>query len=546
MSYFSMGTGTHRVPFSMHRRLREKLAARLREKLKIEPTSGKRNTLLLMKGGGELSLYDSDTTWDFRQEANFQYLFGCKEPGLLGGLDIGSGQGYLFVPKLDEVYATWLGPIRGVSWFAKYYEIGEQNVFYLGSDELKSFLGSFEEFVTPLGVNLDSGLPSASAVGAMGTSGSGGSGETSSSEAGALASLSDLQLGDEAAKVLQKMGAPERNAEVWHSINECRSVKDDEEVKVIEFACRVSSLAHLEVMKKVVSAASSSSSAYEYHSEAEFRYQSFLRGCARVGYSCICPSGERAAVLHYGHSAEPNMEAVISGQMKLHDMGAEYHCYSADVTCSFPVSGKFSENQKTLYEAVWTAVETVERKLKEGVRYGDMHRLAQRTLLEQLRGFIFKADADIDAMLAANLVGKFMPHGLGHMLGLAVHDVGGYVPGESRATYPAIKENLRLNRVLQKNFVLTVEPGFYFIPHCIKAVFEDPELSKFMLKTQAELLELAQEVGGIRIEDDVVITAEGCRVLNNVPRTVADIEGVMQGKFDWDMEIMCPREYKAA
>ncbi|CAD7924609.1 unnamed protein product [Amoebophrya sp. A120] len=537
MSYFWMGDGTHKVPFSMHRRHREEVARKIREE---HPAVKGTRTFLLMKGGGEQSLYDTDTTWDFRQEANFQYLFGAKEPGLWGGIDIDSGKGYLFIPKLDEIYATWLGPIRTKEHFKNYYEV--EDVLYLDSEELKAFMHKHTRgIVTPIGTNLDSGSRSFN--------------EHSKATFMKENSLSPLTTASEHFSSI-----------VWTVLNESRAVKDADEIRILEFACKVSAQAHIAVMKKVyqthtneVLCAPSTSPTHrpwpamqmvkskEYLSEAEFKYQSFLRGCARVGYTCICPSGENNAVLHYGHAAEPNMEDVQSGEMKLHDMGAEYHCYTSDITVSFPVTGKFTDAQRRIYSAVWSAVQAVERRLRPGVRYGDMHKLAQRTLLHSLKGFVFLETADVEEMMKYDLAGFFMPHGLGHMLGLAVHDVGGYVPGESRKNYPDIKQNLRLNRELKENMVLTVEPGFYFIPHCIRQVFQDEGKKKFMKMSEATLLQqMTKEVGGVRIEDNVQITKTGCRVLHTTPREIEEIEGVMQGKFEWDFEVECLREYNGA
>merc|ERR1712050_583976 len=101
--------------------------------------------------------------------------------------------------------------------------------------------------------------------------------------------------------------------------------------------------------------------------------------------TCICPTGPRNAYLHYGHPAEPNSETVEQGSLTLRDMGAEYHGYTADVTCSYPVSGRFTPQQRCVYEAVWEAVQAVEMAVRPGVCYKDMHRLAQRTMLEEMK-----------------------------------------------------------------------------------------------------------------------------------------------------------------
>ncbi|CAK9109942.1 Xaa-Pro dipeptidase (X-Pro dipeptidase) (Imidodipeptidase) (Peptidase D) (Proline dipeptidase) (Prolidase) [Durusdinium trenchii] len=145
-------------------------------------------------------------------------------------------------------------------------------------------------------------------------------------------------------------------------------------------------------------------------------------------------------------------------------------------------------------------------------------------------------------MMAAGLMFHFMPHGLGHQLGLDVHDVGGYGPGERRQDDPSIKENLRCGRVLKENMVITVEPGFYFIDYLIEEALADANKAKFI--NQDRLHDFWSSVGGVRIEDDVVITKDGCRVLTCVPRTVAEIEATMAGA-EWQVSSSCCRSYTA-
>eukprot|EP00933_Yihiella_yeosuensis_P077813 TRINITY_DN8870_c1_g1_i4.p1 TRINITY_DN8870_c1_g1~~TRINITY_DN8870_c1_g1_i4.p1 ORF type:complete len:305 (+),score=54.18 TRINITY_DN8870_c1_g1_i4:66-980(+) len=304
----------------------------------------------------------------------------------------------------------------------------------------------------------------------------------------------------------------------------------------MQFVNDVSSAAHIEVMR------SSRAFQREHLAEATFKYQASLRGCFRVGYNCICGSGRRNAILHYGHPAEPNSERVQANTVRLHDMGAEYHGYSADITCTFPVSGRFTELQRVVYNAVWDCVIEVEKSLKPGVVYKDMHRLAQRTMLDRMTtAGLFKGN--VDEMMKAQLSFHFMPHGLGHQLGLDVHDVGGYEPGKFRKDDPLIKENLRCGRTLKENMVITVEPGFYFIDYLIEEALADPIKAAFINKDR--LHEFWRDVGGVRIEDDVVITSDGCRVLSCVPRTVEEVEAVIAGS-NWQIsQSMCRRYVNA-
>lgn len=144
-------------------------------------------------------------------------------------------------------------------------------------------------------------------------------------------------------------------------------------------------------------------------------------------------------------------------------MGGNYFGYAADITCTFPANGKFTPDQKLIYEAVLKANLAVADAAKPGVRWTDMHLLANRVLLEELKagGLL---TGDIDEMVQAGLGATFQPHGLGHLLGLDVHDVGGYLRGNPERT-SSVKglDKLRTARTLAERMVLTIEPGCYFI-----------------------------------------------------------------------------------
>jgi Xaa-Pro dipeptidase len=138
--------------------------------------------------------------------------------------------------------------------------------------------------------------------------------------------------------------------------------------------------------------------------------------------------------------------------------------------------------------------------------------------------------ADVDALVDAKLARFFMPHGLGHQLGLDVHDVGGYVPGERKDPKDLSLVGLRLGRSLKSNMVLTVEPGFYFVYYLLDELMSDPARAGMV---DVAVLNRLRAVGGVRIEDNVVIREGGCDVLSDVPRDVSDVELVMRGEKDW-------------
>ena len=144
--------------------------------------------------------------------------------------------------------------------------------------------------------------------------------------------------------------------------------------------------------------------------------------------------------------------------MALLDMGAEYHCYASDITCSFPISGSFTPDQLAVYEAVLNAQVRVIQQLKPGVSWVDMHRDSEREILKGLITCgVLIADGDVDciieSMLDVDLGAIFMPHGLGHLIGIDTHDVGGYLEGfPPRSSRPGLKK-LRTARIMEKDMV---------------------------------------------------------------------------------------------
>jgi len=261
----------------------------------------------------------------------------------------------------------------------------------------------------------------------------------------------------------------------------------------------------------------------EYQLEANFRHFAYYHGGARhVGYSCICAAGTSGATLHYGHAGAPNARPVKPGHMMLLDMGAEYHCYGADITRSFPSDGKYNTQQRAIYNAVLASMHAVYAAAKPGVTWPAMHRLAESVILEHLLkiGLVKGSLDDLKANFIANI---FMPHGLGHLLGLDTHDVGGYLPGQQRSTEPGLK-SLRCGRTLEAGMIITVEPGLYFNWPELQLHFQDPIKSKFLV---AEEIQKYKDFGGIRIEDDILITPTGVENLTTVPSSIDEVEAIL-------------------
>lgn len=199
-----------------------------------------------------------------------------------------------------------------------------------------------------------------------------------------------------------------------------------------------------------------------------------------MSYTCICASGGNGATLHYGHAGAPNSRTIKDGDICLFDMGCEYNCYGSDITCSFPANGRFTEDQKFIYNTVLKSNRAVMAATKPGVSWKSMHLLADRIHLNALtRHGLLKGN--VDDMMEKSLGAVFMPHGLGHFLGIDTHDVGGYLEGEPpRSTLPGLK-SLRTARILKEKMVLTIEPGIYFIDALLDKAMADPETADFFV-----------------------------------------------------------------
>lgn len=482
--YYSLGQQTCKVPMILFEENRKRLADALRNN-----SSTPQNSVVLLQAGGEQGVCEGDSSDVgpvFRQESFFHWAFGVLEPDYYGAVEVASGRSILFMPKLPEEYAIWMGAIKSPNDIKIMYGVDE--VYYV--DDMKNFLsamvsGGKPTLLTLLGTNTDSGKTTRTA---------------------AFDGISEFQTDS---KVLHPI------------ISELRVIKTEEELKVLRYVSGVSSAAHMQVMRHIKPGMK------EYQCESKFLHEVYHNGgCRNVSYTCICGTGRSGSVLHYGHANAPNDQTVKDGDIVLFDMGAEYYCFCSDITCSYPANGKFTERQKVIYNAVLRANQEVTAALKPGVCWVAMHKLANRITLEELvKAGILKGD--VEEMMEVNLAGRvFQPHGLGHFMGLDVHDVGGYLEGHPGRQKGLGLKNLRTARTLKENMVVTVEPGCYFIDHVLDYALKDPEIGKFFVP---EKIEEYRGFGGVRIEDDIIITKNGSELMSIVPRTVEDIEMWMAG-----------------
>jgi Xaa-Pro aminopeptidase len=296
-----------------------------------------------------------------------------------------------------------------------------------------------------------------------------------------------------------------------------RLIKSDVEVAEMENALEVTSRMHRLAMKMA------RAGVYEYEIAGAIQGEALKSNRQQAYIPIVTIHGE---VLH-NHSLENQLE---DGRLVLNDSGAESpRNYAADITRTFPVNGRFSSIQAEIYQVVLRTQLGAIEIIKPGIPFRDVHQHAARIMAEGLRSLgLMKGDPADAAAVGAHAL--FFPHGLGHMLGLDVHDmedlgdVVGYAGREKRS--PQFGLNfLRLSRPLEAGFVLTVEPGIYFIPALIDRWQQEHMHKEFIVYDR---LSSFHSFGGIRIEDNVVVTQAGARILGpGIPKTIPEVEAAM-------------------
>ncbi|MGL4575004.1 MAG: aminopeptidase P N-terminal domain-containing protein [Burkholderiaceae bacterium] len=289
--------------------------------------------------------------------------------------------------------------------------------------------------------------------------------------------------------------APQIFFDLRKILNEMRLIKDAHELDIMRAAGKISAGAHVRAMRKC------KPGLREYHLEAELLHEFRMHGSEYPAYGSIVGTGANSCILHYRAG---NTE-IKDGDVVLIDAGCELQGYASDITRTFPANGKFSGPQKAIYELVLAAQEASIAQVKAGNRFSAYHDASTKTLAQGMID-LGLVKGSLDAVLESGSYKQFYMHRAGHWLGLDVHDCGDYA--DASATYVEGKE--RESRKLQAGMVLTVEPGLYVRP----ADNVDPKWWNI----------------GVRIEDDIVVTAQGNENLTRgVPVTVAEIEALMRG-----------------
>lgn len=291
------------------------------------------------------------------------------------------------------------------------------------------------------------------------------------------------------AKVRSGATPPGEFLDLDHFLHDMRLYKSAAEVRLMETAAQVTAEAHVTAMQVC------QPGMYEYMLESEISHYCAMRGGRHMAYSSIVGGGKNACILHYVE----NNSKLKDGDLVLIDAGCEYEYYAADITRTFPVNGRFTPEQRAIYSLVLDAQKAAFEKIKPGNHWNEPHDASIRTITQGLieLGLL---QGELEQNIADETYKTFYMHRIGHWLGMDVHDVGDYkVGGEWR--------------VLEPGMIMTVEPGIYIAPD------------------NADVARKWRGIG-VRIEDDVLITKEGHRVLtSHVPSDPDDVEAVMSGKL---------------
>ncbi|PLX01855.1 MAG: Xaa-Pro aminopeptidase [Marinilabiliales bacterium] len=454
-----------------------------RKQLKKEIKSG----IALFLGNVDAAFNYPANQYHFRQDSHFLYFFGLNNPGFAGVIDFDNDTDYIFGNDFDIDDIIWMGVQPKVSDLAA--KAGVENT--APYNELAKIVakakyeGKKVHYLPPY------------------------RGETT-------IEISNL-LGIANADV-----KPGVSVELIKAVVKLKEIKDENEIAEIEKAVDIAYEMHTTSMKMAMPGT------IEQEIAGTIEGISLAKG-GPVSFPIIL--SQDGQTLH-NHNHDNVLEL---GRMMVTDGGAETHeTYASDITRTVPVGGKFNKRQAEIYQIVLDANMAAIEAIKPGVKYRDIHFLAAKVIIEGLKkAGIMKGD--VEEALKAEAHTLFMPHGLGHQMGMDVHDMEGL--GEDYVGYDEDTKRattfgtayLRLGKELKTGMVLTVEPGIYFIPDLIDQFKAEGKFTDFV---NYDKVESYKDFGGIRIEDDILVTESGYRVLGKpIPKTIAEVEATMaEGK----------------
>ncbi|USE84056.1 Xaa-Pro aminopeptidase [Acinetobacter tibetensis] len=406
-----------------------------------------------------VAIRNRDADYKFRADSSFFYLTGFAEPEAVAVIEtyesLDEGYTYsLFCRERNREMEIWNGYRAGIDGAIDDYEADEAYAIDLLDEEIIEKLLNKQKLFYRIG---------------------------HSSEFDVRVSKWIQQ-----ADAQQRRGneSPAQVIQLDRILDEIRLFKTPQEIELMQIASNISAKAHTRAMQAV------HVGMMEYALEAELNYVFGQQGCVPA-YNSIVGGGANACILHY---VENNQE-LKDGDLVLIDAACEYELYASDITRTFPVNGKFSPEQKALYEIVLNAQLAAIDAVKIGNSYKEPHHVAVRILVEGLLSLGIM-QGDIEQIIKTEAYHQFYMHGTGHWLGMDVHDVGAYKQAGEWRPY-------------EEGMVVTIEPGLYIAP-------------------DDETVDAKWRGIGIRIEDDVVATANGPLVLTKgVVKSIADIEALM-------------------
>lgn len=418
------------------------------------------NSIAIIAAAPEV-VRNGDTTYRFRQNSDFYYLTGFNEPEAVAVFITGSsnnkgtGLFILFNRPHDAVSELWQGAFAGVEGACRDY--GADQAFPIS--EIDQILPEYLSQAHKVYYNI---------------------GREQSFDVRVMSWLNHIR-----AKVRTGITAPDTFVDLEHIVHEMRLIKDNMEITIMREAAQITVQGHRRAMQAC------RPGMMEYELEAELLYSFIRHGSLTPAYPSIVGGGKNGCVLHYTANNAP----LNDGELVLIDAGCEYQNYASDVTRTFPINGRFSKEQRQLYDIVLRAQLAGINAVRPGVEWPQIQTTIVQIITEGLYDLgILRGD--IDKLITERAYYPFYMHNSGHWLGLDTHDVGSY----------------RVNnqwRTLLPGMILTVEPGIYIAEH-------NPDVDAKWWNI------------GIRIEDDVVVTQDGCEVLTaGVPKTVSEIEALM-------------------
>ena len=451
--------------------------------------------MFFIAAGKEATLYNTDRDLTFRQESNFWYLTGCDLANTYALFDADKKTYTLFVENLGEEYALWSGAIRSLEQQQKEYQCDK--ILFV-EDAKETLKKATDSLMTEFG-------------------------KCKIITSGIFNEVADFikPITEEIAGVTMEI------TDDYIACN--RLYKTKYEIENLKKACQINADSITNVLKNF--RYDMNGGAKEYTVSGMYEGYCIEHGSEHFSFNTIAAVGKSASILHNMKNNKP----VHDKEVFLLDVGCEINGYCSDHTRCFPTGTRFTPEQEAIYKIVLRCNKECIERTVPGAKWADVHIHSLRVLLEGLReeGLINKDTGSLEEQLELGIPSYFLPHGLGHLLGLTDHDSAGYLKVNKDKNGKIIGFNkfekskdfrlkyLRTGHVLEPNMCITVEPGCYFSPAFIERARNDKTISKHFNFEKIE--HYANVCGGYRIEDDIIITETGNEIL---PAPVKELEDI--------------------